>query len=303
MIKEDTASNIAQPSPYLYRSCKLVALSSENDKRKKIANKPGDGCPRRYQQLKPMRKYPAIILLVLLASLSYADPYPYNKVALLKKESKNLLVIHYHDWSNTTKKSRFKMISTHQNPFTEENDYAFILAINKNTQDTIFNSPSPALTKIHISEDEKFIVGISNIMVWNPYQLVIYSDIGELIFKKHIADSEAKLDEVNYESFKKNYPKQHNLLESMDRIDLVNGHYYLDFLSMDMPNKLGDAWNYLFKFKTPNHLSGAFSETVTNWVYWYFEDSPKLKVELSNDQLYSISLLDPDRERFEIKIN
>lgn len=42
---------LLSPHPGEIGSCTLVALSSENDKRKINANKPGDGCPRRYASL------------------------------------------------------------------------------------------------------------------------------------------------------------------------------------------------------------------------------------------------------------
>ncbi|MEQ8474102.1 MAG: hypothetical protein RIC35_23100 [Marinoscillum sp.] len=195
------------------------------------------------------------------------------------------------------------MISTHQNPFTSENDYAYVMAIDKSSNDTIFKSPSPALTELFISEDEQFFVGISNIMLWNPYQIVAYDCKGHLLFSKHIADSEAKLDSTSFKEFTKSYPNKYKLLDSLDRIDFVNNYYFIDFLSSDMPNKLGKAWDYLFQFESPNHLSDSFSETTTNYVYWYREESPELKIKVTDDALKSVSLLDPSGTRFEVPID
>lgn len=221
----------------------------------------------------------------------------------MKVESENLVVIHYHNWSDTTRESRYKMISTHQNPFNQENDYAYVMAISKSSNDTIFKSPSPALTELYISDDEQHIVGISNIKLWNPYQLVIYNRSGNLTFMKHIAEAEAKLDLNAYESFKTRYPNQFNMLDSMSRIEKINEHYFIDFLSMDMPSKLGDAWNYLFEYERPNHLSTAFSETTTNYVYWYKDENPGLQMTTIDYAIQKISLLDPKSKRFEVLIN
>ena len=192
------------------------------------------------------------------------------------------------------------MISTNQNPFTPENDYAYVMTIDKPSKDTIFISPSPALTKLFISDDEQFIVGISNIMLWNPYQVVTYNREGDLSFSKHISDSEAKLEGNNFEEFIKSYSNEYKLLDSLDRIKFVNNHYFIDFLSSGMPNKLGKAWDYLFQFYSPNHLSDSFSETTSNYVYWYLEKNPELKIKVINNKLRAISLLDPRSKRFEV---
>jgi hypothetical protein len=194
------------------------------------------------------------------------------------------------------------MISTDQNPFTPDNNYAFIECIDKATGNVLFKKPCTALTKIEISEDENYIVGISNIMLWNPYQLVVFSIQGELIKKRHISFLEAKLDSTQTIDFKKKYPKMYSLLKADNRIYKTDNFYYIDFLSMNMPKKLGKAWHYLFNYSSSNHLSANFSETVTNWVYWYFESNPDIKINYQDEKLYSISLLDPKQERIEIKI-
>ena len=151
-----------------------------------------------------------IISLLCLFSplLTLADFSGYNKVVELKVESKNYIVIHYHNWSSTTSESRFKMISTNQDPFTKANDYAYVLCIKKSNNDTIFKSPSPALTEIKISDGEEFIVGISKIMLYNPFQFVAYDTSGNILKKQRISSSEAKLTTRDYEEFKVKFHKE-----------------------------------------------------------------------------------------------
>ncbi|MFT6947905.1 MAG: hypothetical protein ACJARP_002337 [Vicingaceae bacterium] len=249
-----------------------------------------------------MKRIILSILCLFSPLLTLADGFGYNEIVELKVESKNYIVIHYHNWSMSTSDSRYKMISTDQDPFTSANDYAYVLCINKSTSDTIFNSPSPALTDIKISDDEKFIVGISKIMLWNPYQLVVFDTSGKVVKKQHISSSEAKLTKRHYEEFKIKFPKQYEYLKSIDRVYEVNKSYFIDFSSMGMPKKLGDAWSYLFDFYTTSHLSKNFSESVTNWVFWYFEDNPDLKFEYENGLLKYVTLLDPKNERIKIEI-
>jgi hypothetical protein len=242
-----------------------------------------------------------LFILIFSPSLIYIDPIGYSEEVQLKVESTNYIIIHYHNWKESTRKSRYKMISTDQNPFTPLNDYAYILCINKTTKDTVFKSPSPALSKILISDDEKFIVGISNIKMWNPYQFVLFNTSGTLIKKKHITPNEAKLSSSHFEKFKIEFPKQHAYLKNNDRIYKKENTFFIDFISMDMPRKLGEAWNFLFKFYSPNHLSKNFSQSTSNWIYWYKENNPKITFEYENENLKYVSILDPKGNKINIE--
>ncbi len=72
---------------------------------------------------------------------------------------------------------------------------------------------------------------------------------------------------------------------------------------MNMPLLLGEAWSYLYSKIVDSHLSKNFSESVTNWVFWYNEENPKIELRYNEKvQLIGVSLLDPKGERFEIPI-
>jgi hypothetical protein len=60
------------------------------------------------------------------------------------------------------------MISTTKNPFTADNDYSCLRLRDKATGAELFRRPVPALTHIWISPDSKYVVGISDVMLWNP---------------------------------------------------------------------------------------------------------------------------------------
>ena len=244
-----------------------------------------------------------IAILIGLTSIVKADSVSYCDSLRIQVETENFIVIHFHDWTNNTKDSRYKMISTNQDPFTKENDYSYLECIDKKSGKSIFKKPCPALTKIQVSKNEKYIIGISKIMLWNPFQLVVFDLKGNLVKKRHISSEEAKLDSNNFQEFKEKYSTQYFYLDSINRIYSLDKINYVDFISMGMPIKLGDAWEYLYGFIDSNHLSDNYSETVTNWVYWYFEDSPEIKFNYYNSELASISLLDPDKKRVEININ
>lgn len=50
----------------------------------------------------------------------------------------------------------------------------------------MFRRPVPALSYIWISPDAKYVVGISNIKLWNPYQLVIYRKFGDRLLERDL---------------------------------------------------------------------------------------------------------------------
>lgn len=242
------------------------------------------------------------IIILIFTNTVFADPFDYSGALKLKIESKNYIVIHYHDWTSKTDHERYLMMTFDQNPFNKKNNYAFVECIDKKTGKTVFKKPSIALTRIHISADEKYIIGISNIKLDNPYQLVIFSAKGELIKKRHIANEEAKLTQKEFILFKKKFQKEHDYLMSIGRIYHLDNYYYIDFLSMDMPRILGDAWSFLYKYISTNHLSVNFSESVTNWVNWYYEKKSKIKFVYVNKQLIAVEIQDPKKKYFRIKI-
>jgi len=245
-----------------------------------------------------------LIILWLTPCLSRADAMGYSEKLTLKAVSRHYIVIHFHDWSRATTDARYKMIGSRaQDPFTKENNYAYIKCIDRATGKLIFKKPCAALTNIRISADEKYIVGISNVMLWNPYQLVVFSTKGALVKKRHISSEEAKLTKEQLAEFKKQFPASYSFLDSFNKILTIGDTCYVDCVSMGMPDVLGlQAWHYLLLHSGPNHLSGNFSESVTNWVFWFYEDDPEIRFEYDKTGLYAISLLDPEKKRFKISI-
>jgi hypothetical protein len=244
-----------------------------------------------------------MIILIGFSSQVKADFASYSDSLRLRVESDNYVIIHFHDWTINSKDKRYEMISTHQDPFTDNNDYSYIECIDKRTDSVIFRKPCPALTKIKISEDEGYIIGISKIKLWNPIHLVVFDTKGVLIKKRHISPQEAKLSISDYATFKLRFPSEYAYLDSINRVYNVGDSVFIDFLSMGMPKRLGDAWSYLYDFSAKNHLSDNFNESVTNWIFWFNDKNQDIRFENKDNQFYSISLLDYKGQRIEIPID
>ncbi|MBR0754981.1 hypothetical protein JQ604_22590 [Bradyrhizobium jicamae] len=126
----------------------------------------------------------ALWLSVAAIGPAHADVIGYSKVVDLSTEVGGLRAEHHHDWSGASHAARWKMISTAKDPFTADNDYSYLRLRDKATGAELFRRPVPALTYIWISPDSNYVVGISNVMLWNPYQLVVFSKSGERLLER-----------------------------------------------------------------------------------------------------------------------
>jgi hypothetical protein len=245
------------------------------------------------------------IVFLYISFPAFPDLGAYSQKIHIEIESENYRIIHVHDWSLSTHNERKMMMSTiEQNPFDDNNNFAYIECINKNNGEKIFHIPSPALTHLFISDDEKYILGISRIMLDNPYQLIVITITGELLKKRHISSSEAIMEDSNFNDFKNKFPNGFHLLQSKGRIYYIEPYYFIDFLSMNMPVFLGDeAFHFLLDYIGKNHLSNNFSSSVTNWILWFSETDPNISFNYINNELYSIGILDPKKIYIEILIN
>jgi hypothetical protein len=128
----------------------------------------------------------ALLLLVATSTSAHADRSGYNEVVDLWAEAGSLRAEHHHDWSSATRDARWKMISSTKNPFAADNDYSYLRLRDELTGVELFRRPVPALTHIWISPDSKYVVGLSNVMAWNPCQLVVFSKSGDRLLERNM---------------------------------------------------------------------------------------------------------------------
>ena len=241
------------------------------------------------------------ILFIICSNFVFADRGSYSEIKEISIESRNYYIMHFHNWSDESREERFKMItSENQNIFDENNNYAYVRVVDKNTNEIILNIPSPALTHLSISEDEQYILGISNIMLWNPYQLIIININGEIIKKRHITPLEAKMNENEFNIFRNNFPNAFLNLQINKRIYYVDRYYFIDFFNLTL---MSEAFSYLLNYNTNNNLSNNISSSVTNWIFWFNEQNPNINFNYRNDELFSINITDPKNNVIEIMIN
>ncbi len=114
-----------------------------------------------------IKRLGALALMALVSSTAQADYVPYARRVSISAEMGDLRVEHSHDWSNATREAR----TTTNDPFSAENNYSYLELRDKANGAILFHKPAPALTYIWIFPNSKYIVGLSNIKLWNPYQI------------------------------------------------------------------------------------------------------------------------------------
>ena len=254
-----------------------------------------------------------VFLVFLLQSYNFSDRIAYKGIIKIEDTSGILKVIHYHNWDNYEKLFKiYKSKGLDDGIFSNQNDFSYIHGLNMKTGKTIFKIPSPALTYIKISEDAKYILGLSYIHNNNPFQFVLLDNRGEILISKYMSPEESKLNSSEFEVFKKKFSLQYKYFKSTGAIIKYGKHFYVDFLKPGLPGKLGKAWEFLYNRLNQSHYSKNFSRTSSNFLFFYYGSfffdktqkgkDPKVRFIHKGNELEAISLLDPKGKRFKIPI-
>jgi len=242
-----------------------------------------------------------LISALLICPAGRADRMEYNKAKNILIENKDISVLHHHDWSFDRERRR-RIMSSWLGPFQPENVYAYVECISQKTGQILFKVPSPALTFLWISDDSEYIVGLSDIRLDNPIQLVVLNRSGRLLKKRRVSSWEAELTREEFIQFVRQFPSAAASLTSRDGIVIFHNKVYIDPLAWGSIGDTNEAWEYIVKRMAASHFSENFSESVMNWVWWYKREGPEIRLRYDGENLAGISLLDPKGQRFEIPI-
>mgnify|MGYP006438819783 CR=1 FL=1 len=233
-----------------------------------------------------MRIVIILCLALIYASNLIADSSAYSGIKRIWAESDDFLVLHYHDWSDWREvREVLNELEGRDQYFQPVNRFSYVRLIKKNSGKIVWESPSTAFSKIWIDPTSSYIVGISNIMLNNPFQLVVFSGNGDVVLKRHITSHLAVFEENELKSFLEKYLDGHDLLA--EDYFTYEGKLYVDFMRMGMPNAIPEAaWKELMERSEPDPLVPWVSESVTNWVFWYKEPDPNLQIESKGEEIY-----------------
>lgn len=245
-------------------------------------------------------KYAALLLAFIIFSPAslLADRVGYGDQHTISDINNRFGVVHMHDWSSEKVSVLFDDLANHEAFLSEANDFSFIQVFDSKKK-SLFIKPSPALTVIWISPDSKFIVGLSDIMLNNPYQLIIWRTDGTLVHKEHISSRVARLSQKELDEFYLQYPTAKTIFKN--RYSIRNDTIYLDYEILGVADALGNqAWNYLYSREAPHPYSDDFSSSVTNSVYWFNAKEPRLAIRETKDTI-CLSLASPSGKMMQIE--
>jgi hypothetical protein len=121
----------------------------------------------------------SVWLMTTASGPAHADRVGYYKVIDLWTETSAVRAEHHHDWGKATRDEGWEIFGT-------GNDYSYLRLVDRATGAELFRRPVPALTHIWISPNSKYVVGISNVMARNPYQLVVFGRSGDRLLERNM---------------------------------------------------------------------------------------------------------------------
>jgi hypothetical protein len=143
--------------------------------------------------------------LLLFVRGTYADVYRYGGRHEIETNNGTVSFRHVHDWSSEKLQPLFFDLTHHDRFFSSANDFSYV-ELRDSAGKVLFRSPSPALTKLWISPDSQLLVGFSDVMVYNPYQLMVWQRDGTLLHREHISAEVAKISSENRREFAQRFP-------------------------------------------------------------------------------------------------
>ena len=239
----------------------------------------GDGRKRRSSK----RRRTAIAFIALLAVAGAgvkADVTAYNAVVDLSAAADTFTVRHHHNWSMKRRQ-------------------AFLEWQSRPAGKVLSRTPTPALTWLGVTNDSRYVIGLSNIKLDNAHQLVVYTHDGGLLLQRHITPHVACLMPAAYRELERKHAMQ---MRALRQFAWVNAEtVYVDFFRPDAPRVLGRSLrDELIDNTCPHPWLGRATETVSNFVQWFDEANPSPTIIERAGKPVAVRLRDPDGRQVEV---
>ncbi len=245
-------------------------------------------------------KMPAIGLLLAATFLTFwgaasrADSRLYRGAVHLEARSASLIAIHEHDWSKVVAQDPLVLRFSTERPFGTPADVAW-LELRGADGHVIARTSTPPLTRLTISADGRYVIGLSNIKLLNLTQLVVIDSNGVIRLRRRIVPEAACLSVAEYGTLLARFPTEwaqaERMLASVAQAPAawkLGSTIYVD-VELFPTSWLRDA---LLQNMCPLPWSRNFRQSVTNVVEWYDEDDPAPVVEEKDGKPESISIRD-----------
>ncbi|PPD55461.1 MAG: hypothetical protein CTY10_06940 [Methylotenera sp.] len=228
-----------------------------------------------------MSKY-LFIALVIFSNLCFADGASHGGRHEIAIDGCCGSLRHVHNWNNEENRKLFFDFQNHEKIFSASNSFSYVEYIDRSGK-VLFHYPSPAYSKLWSHHDQIF-VGMSDIMLYNPYQLVVWKRDGTILYKAHFSSTVAEFSSDKLIEFKSKHPQSYEFMKKF--FFDYKGKKYCDFMYLGMPNQIGkEAWKFLHDTSKP-HPYVSSSETTSNLVMWTGDREPEIDRENGNLIIY-----------------
>ena len=212
-----------------------------------------------------------------------------------------LTVKHHHDWSNVWSDDGFRLVFSDRAPFGVDAEVSSLEFLDGQGR-LVQRTSSPPLTYLWVAPDSRYVVGLSSIKAGNFVQLVVFDARGRLMMKRRITPRLYCMRQARYEQLRRRHFDAFKQLDQASRqMDLPfawreGAMAYVALLwapaTPSWPRLFGD----LITQKCESPYSPSFSETTTNFVFWYHEADPALEIIEHRGELQGVKLRDPKGE-------
>lgn len=145
------------------------------------------------------------------------------------------------------------------------------IALYKEGKIRIWARDCPLLTQVWISDDSRYIVGLSSIKFFNPIQLVVYDREGNLLHAQSMFAQGARFTPEELQENPLGF-----LASSAGRLE-HEGFVYLNILGSSLRSE-EPMQSDIEQRTVQNPLSSSFAETPNNYVYWFDQEDPQLSI-------------------------
>ena len=247
------------------------------------------------------------LAVAMAAQPSLADRVAYSGARDMVAHGAKITVRHHHDWSRIPLKDDGWVLKySAATPFGVDEETSN-LTFYSSQGALVARIPSPPLTHLEVSADERYVIGLSDIKHLNSTQLVVFGPKGELLLRKRISARVYCFDRAGYRDLRRKHREAFSRLDSFSR--LSNDSYGWrdgDKVYLDIEGGIGEPyesalWDDLFPMMCDSPLSANFGESVTNWIHWYSATDPRPRVVEREGRPFEVRLRDPKGVEFGVK--
>lgn len=230
----------------------------------------------------------------LLSTPSLADRAAYSGRVDLTAALGTLSVRHRHDWS----KFKWQLRYSESTPYGVEANVSSLEFSERGKP--VVTVTSPPLTYLCVTDDARYVVGLSSIKLANDVQLIVLDRNANVLLRRHISSHVYRLAPSKYATLRAAYPETFRRLDARAHVTQVAyawsdaGFVYLDVWLNLSGSEWPNFFHELFPSRVRSPWSANFGESVTNSVRWYDVENPAVRIVEDHGRPERIEIRDPE---------